>query len=314
MQREPISERARGRWRGILPAIGISADHLINRHGPCPVCGGKDRFRFDDKEGSGTFYCTHCGAGDGVKLVMIAKGCDFKEAAAIIESQIGTAPVEPARKEMTDAQKRQAMNRLWKASKPIEAGDPVSKYLERRLGSVVVPSDIRFADRCRYQSDTVSYHPAMIAMIRDAEGVPCLLHRTYITVDGRKADLNPCRRLMPGDFKPGSAVRLMPHGKMLGIAEGIETAWAASILHRVPVWAALNTSMLEQWRPPENVESVIVFGDHDDGYAGQKAAYALAFKLGGKLSVSVKIPDEPRTDWADILTRKMTSESGEVAA
>ncbi|MFA9256090.1 primase-helicase zinc-binding domain-containing protein, partial [Escherichia coli] len=51
----------------MLPALGIQV--LKNRHQPCPVCGGSDRFRFDDREGRGTWYCNQCGAGDGLKLV-----------------------------------------------------------------------------------------------------------------------------------------------------------------------------------------------------------------------------------------------------
>ena len=53
MRHEPLKDRARGRWPGILTALGVPAKALRNRHGPCPVCGGKDRFRFDDKGGAG---------------------------------------------------------------------------------------------------------------------------------------------------------------------------------------------------------------------------------------------------------------------
>ena len=82
MQREPLKDRALNRWHGILPALGIPAKALTNRHGPCPMCGGKDRFRFDNKGGRGTWFCSQCGAGDGIELVKQFKGCDFKEAAA----------------------------------------------------------------------------------------------------------------------------------------------------------------------------------------------------------------------------------------
>ncbi|WP_137521930.1 primase-helicase zinc-binding domain-containing protein, partial [Escherichia coli] len=34
---------ALGHWSRILPALGIQV--LKNRHQPCPVCGGSDRFR-----------------------------------------------------------------------------------------------------------------------------------------------------------------------------------------------------------------------------------------------------------------------------
>ena len=47
---------AHGRWREILPHFGINAKFLVNRHGPCPLCRGVDRYRFDDLNGSGSYY------------------------------------------------------------------------------------------------------------------------------------------------------------------------------------------------------------------------------------------------------------------
>ena len=92
--RTQLSERAAGRWRGILPALGIDPRHLTGKHGPCPKCGGKDRFRFDNKDGNGSWICTHCGAGYGANLVMLVHGLDFREAARRIEGVIGGAPTE----------------------------------------------------------------------------------------------------------------------------------------------------------------------------------------------------------------------------
>ena len=40
---------------------------------------------------------------------------------------------------------------------------------------------------------------------------------------------------MLGNMPAGASVRLMPHETVLGIAEGIETAFAASQLFSVPV-------------------------------------------------------------------------------
>ena len=61
---------ANGRWYEILTSLGVSAHYLQDKHGPCPLCGGKDRFRWDDLEGRGTYICNQCGAGTGVTLVM----------------------------------------------------------------------------------------------------------------------------------------------------------------------------------------------------------------------------------------------------
>ena len=53
-------ERARGRWRAILPRVGIGLEFLTRKNGPCPLCGGKDRWRFLDYEGSGMWVCNRC--------------------------------------------------------------------------------------------------------------------------------------------------------------------------------------------------------------------------------------------------------------
>ena len=51
-----------------MAALGIEIG--TGKHTSCPACGGKDRFRFDDKQGDGTFYCNQCGAGNGFQLIM----------------------------------------------------------------------------------------------------------------------------------------------------------------------------------------------------------------------------------------------------
>jgi putative DNA primase/helicase len=81
-------ERARGRWREILPQLGIETRFLTNKHGPCPLCG--DRFRFDDRDGSGSYYCNRCGAGVGLILIRKLKGWDRKTACGEIDKIIGT--------------------------------------------------------------------------------------------------------------------------------------------------------------------------------------------------------------------------------
>ena len=84
-ERLDVRHVAQGRWRSILAVLGADEKTLSGKHGPCPMCGGRDRFRFDDKEGRGTFFCSGCGAGDGVQLAMAITGQTFKEVAQQIE-------------------------------------------------------------------------------------------------------------------------------------------------------------------------------------------------------------------------------------
>lgn len=82
-----VKRKANGQWQGILSAVG--ADLPVNTHTACPGCGGKDRFRFDDKDGNGTFICNQCGAGDGLALVQRVLGVGVTEAAKEVAGIIG---------------------------------------------------------------------------------------------------------------------------------------------------------------------------------------------------------------------------------
>ena len=55
--------RGGDRWPWILTRFGIPASALKGKNCPCPGCGGKDRFRFDNKDGTGSFLCSQ-GTGD----------------------------------------------------------------------------------------------------------------------------------------------------------------------------------------------------------------------------------------------------------
>src|SRR5262245_52152034 len=106
-------ERARGRWREILPRLGIETRFLTNKHGPCPLCGGKDRYRFDDRDGEGTYFCGQCGAGTGLILLRKLHGWDHATACAEVDKIIGTdQPIfAPARKTDDRERRRLAIER-----------------------------------------------------------------------------------------------------------------------------------------------------------------------------------------------------------
>jgi putative DNA primase/helicase len=86
---EKTWDRARGRWREILPQLGVEARFLSGRNGPCPSCGGKDRFRYDDRTKNGDYFCNQCGAGKGIKLTMLVNGWDYRTAAGEIDRVLG---------------------------------------------------------------------------------------------------------------------------------------------------------------------------------------------------------------------------------
>ncbi len=92
-----LTDAARGRWPDILASLaGLSAQQLTDKHQPCPLCGGEDRYRFDDLDGSGSWYCNRCGgrdqqggAGSGIDLLMRRTGWSFPDAARRVEQHLG---------------------------------------------------------------------------------------------------------------------------------------------------------------------------------------------------------------------------------
>jgi putative DNA primase/helicase len=296
MQR--ISETARGRWQGILPQLGISAKLLRNRHGPCPMCGGKDRFRFDDKEGKGTWICNRCGSGDGAELVKRINGVEYKEAAKMIEGVAGKVRSNQGKQEPKPIN-RAELNRHWSVGRPIELDSVAGRYLNQRCGLETFPTCLRM-----FEADGMAggRTAEIMAKVTDSAGLPVTLHRTFIpsASNGAKHEWNVDRKFMPGKLPEGVSIKLYPWGQILGIAEGIETALSASALFGVTVWAAISAPLLKKWRPPAGVGKVIIFGDNDENFTGQEAAYSLARSLSGDLEVEVKIPSIPGWDWNDV--------------
>jgi putative DNA primase/helicase len=297
---------AKGKWRGILLSLGIPETALRDKHGPCPMCGGEDRFRWDNKDGRGTYVCNQCGAGDGMKLAQGFTGKPFAEVARQIDELIGNLkPDAVKRPEMTDDQRRQALRAVWVETKPMQAGDIADRYLTARgLGEPVYPKALRFGAALKDGDGGVK--PCMVAMVSGPDGQAVTMHRTFLRPDGSaKAEMAAPRKLMPGPLPDGACVRLSDyHGGPLGIAEGIETALSASAIFSLPVWAAINSNMLEKWFPPEGCEEVAVFGDNDPKFGGQAAAYRLAHRLSVKgLHVTVHIPEFAGEDWNDVYAR-----------
>jgi putative DNA primase/helicase len=304
---ERIQDAARGKWRDILRAIGMTERQLSGFHSACPICtdgGGKDRFRFDDKRGEGTWICNRCGAGAGVDLVMKFRGVDFMGAKAEIERHIGTAKFSAPKAQVSNQEAQIRAARGWGFTSDLTGTDPASLWLARRgINPSVYSSALRWSAEVPYRDEAqvVSNHPAMVAKFSAPDGATYALHRTFLTTDGFRADVGDIRKMAPGPIPDGGAVRLAPAAETMGVGTGIETSYSAMRMFRLPVWATLNDRLLMKWKPPSAARRIIVFGDHDDSFSGQMAAYGLAFTLKQKgFDVEVRIPPTLGQDWNDV--------------
>ncbi|HDS7770820.1 DUF927 domain-containing protein [Klebsiella aerogenes] len=103
-----VTHAATDRWPAVLAGLHIDVPDSPRRHGPCPACGGSDRFRFDDG-GRGSFICNQCGAGDGLDLIRKVNNCDTTEAARLAASVLGIDYRTVKQDEETASQKREQM-------------------------------------------------------------------------------------------------------------------------------------------------------------------------------------------------------------
>ena len=311
---EKTSLAARGKWRGILAHFGVPRDHMDGKHHPCPVCGGSDRWRFDDLEGNGTSFCNQCQSRNGMGLVIDLTGRPFPQVAAEIDDLVGNIKPEAGRPKMADDDRRRMLREVYQLSKPIQMGDLAHVYLSSRgVAERVYPDALRFAPPLRDGDGGV--RPCMVAMVGvHGDTLPngrqryLTMHRTFLRPDGlAKAEMASPRKLMPGDVQAGACVMLSewPGYGSIGIAEGIETAMAATKLFGVPAWAALTADMMAKWVPPEGADDVAIFADNDQSHTGHAVAYALSRRLRAKgMVTNVHMPSRAGTDWNDELQRR----------
>lgn len=92
---EEVKHRATGHWAAIANRVaGIGDDFLTTRHGPCPKCGGNDRWRvFGDFAETGGAICNQCGKfGDGISLVQWYTGSSFPDVLRRVGTFLGVEP------------------------------------------------------------------------------------------------------------------------------------------------------------------------------------------------------------------------------
>lgn len=210
--------------------------------GPCPQCGGRDRFSVNLQ--NGMFQCRkECGPhakGDQIALVMHTMGMDFRaaldwlcgpaEGLSDAERAVRRAKADAARRK-NDAQAQRmredsirAARDIWFSAQPAE-GTAVRDYLTRRgIDPALLPAlppVIRFDPAARYtipvegersKWQTIHTGPAMVCAVVDASNRVTAVHRTWIDLTSPKGKL-----VLDDPRKPGDT---LPAKKVLGSKKG----------------------------------------------------------------------------------------------
>ncbi|MDE2361061.1 MAG: hypothetical protein KGM42_00175 [Hyphomicrobiales bacterium] len=152
--------------------------------------------------------------------------------------------------------------KLWRSGRPV-AGTPAETYLRARGFVQPPPLTIRFLPSYRYGRETGIRLPSLMAAVQAPSREIVAVELTFLDPSGqRKADVKAPRRAI-GPLGQG-ALRTAPAARHIGLAEGFETSWGASLLHNgLPVWATLGNERFNVIALPEVIKRVTIFADHD---------------------------------------------------
>lgn len=281
---------SRNHWPQILAELGITLPE-INKHGPCPVCGGKDRFRFDDKQGRGTWICNQCSHGDGLDLVARVNACDLLSAARLVAGLKLAPSTAPAREKTPLSPASNRAKELLSAARMGKSPYLTGKGLLNTVTMLNVKGPLTVG-RATFG------HDAIILPIHNGSGE--LVGAQLINAGGEK-------RLLPGTQMKGAFIALNQSHEVTSIivTEGYATALTLGRIANGMVVAAMsannmrNVALVMRNKYPD--ACIIFAGDHDphsDGSAntGMEQAVKAAVAVSGWVSFP---PGDIACDWDD---------------
>lgn len=318
---DEVRARVTGRWDHVLPALGIDAAFLRDKHGPCPGCGGKDRFRYDDKEGRGTFFCSGMnGAGDGFDLLAHVHGWDGKTAMERVAEVLGIAAgapvdqrvlqqaaaearvrhdVEASARQAAEAKAAERATSLWQRAKPapFEHG-----YLQAKG---IAAEGVRLLPAGRGMPET------LLVPLFDADGRLWSVQRIYAEGGADGQPVTWSKRHLKDGRKRGCFLLLGTPGARVLVCEGYATGVSLYACSGLAVAVAFDAGGLatvagilrERWPSAD----VVVAADNDafkEGNPGLTAARRAADRAGVRVAFPIFQDHEGRwKDWNDLHQR-----------
>lgn len=277
---ESVKSIANGRWLDVYSWLGIDVPDN-KRHGPCPMCGGKDRFRMDDKGGEGTWICNSCGAGDGIALVQAYNECDFLNALKKVSDSLGIQDYDQIKRD--DAAKRNESRQLEQSAKLAQE--------KRENNAVAAIRAIDVVSRCQ-PADYM--HPYLIKkQINALTALQCFDNVSVETKSGRMMSIknflvipmhddignlvncqliSPCLKyklfMLNGQTKGAShAIGNLVNGEPILVCEGYATGSTISDITWFPVVIAFTAdnllSVCESLNYNYPRSKIVIMGDND---------------------------------------------------
>ncbi|NCB57895.1 MAG: DUF927 domain-containing protein [Gammaproteobacteria bacterium] len=296
-----IARAAQGQWGSIFPTLGINVP-ARGKHGPCPICGGKDRFHFDDIEGRGTWICRKCEgkqAGDGLDLVCKATSKDNRSASLLVVQALGltagldadTIRANKARAQRQAEQERQREQAKYKAA--AELAHSILNQCQPAKGHPYL------AGKGLSESEALILQSPMAGKVQGLLVVP-LCNAVGELTTCQTIDDAGNKRLLAGGQKVGSFHRIAG-SDVLAICEGYATGLSVHLATGYSVYCAIDAGNLRvvaeavrcQYPHAEIILAADNDADHQENIGLLKAQVA-ADAVGGV----VALPPESG-DWND---------------
>ena len=308
-----VTSAAAGRWPYVLAGLSIDVPDSSRRHSPCPACGGKDRFRFDDN-GRGSFICNQCGAGDGLDLIKRVNNCDTTEAAHLAADVLGIdyRAAEPAPDAASQRQRQLAADRQQREQeRQKQAAEDAEQrratfarlYTGMRLRSIQGESEYLQSKGLTGFKYPLMPDGSLLLELVDESGAVAAAQT--ITPHGEK-------RLLTGSAKRGAyhAVNAPESPQSVLIAEGLATALSVHLMRPDALTVAaidagnlLPVAEVMRRKYPQAQIIIAADNDHQQGgpesggtNTGKDAAEKAALSVAGWVSLP---PTECKADWND---------------
>jgi len=260
----------------------------------CPACNYTvPTLLLKSKRGKISASCVSCDDRDAIWAAVMAAGAGDR-----VDRDDNATAAEKAAEGR--AKKQEQAVALWNSGEALTGDCLASIYLRRRrLDQAIGNPALRFRADTRHPDNR--RYPAMLARIDDVNGNHIGVQRIYLAPDGRKPSIDVTKAVKGAIW--GGCIRF-GMGTEIVVAEGPETAIAASILLDLPAWSAVSAGNLAKGLLlPPDIKSVVIAADHDKpGIESAEAAFR-RWKSEGRNARIVK-PNLRGDDFNDVLMRR----------
>jgi putative DNA primase/helicase len=302
-----IIKAANGHWSQVFASLGINTPKH-GKHGPCPVCGGKDRFRFDDKEGRGTWFCNQCDtqAGDGLTLVAKVSNLSIYDAANQVAGTIGHKLGQLPPQVLTqnkgkpeDLILKESEKKLKEASRTAEKAKQL--YQQTEFGESTYLSSKGISAKAPLLIDGNRISIAGTCFSKGDIFLPVFNAQKEI-ITAQLINGSGVKRFLPLGIKAGGYHRIEGNNELIAVAEGYATALSINLAIQSTTYIAFDggnlkaIAILAQKNHPS--ATIIICGDNDASKP-KNIGKTKAIEAANIINAKAIVPDLDG-DWNDL--------------